>query len=813
MANKISIKQINLQHCIAATSIISNQLCKMQTSNTKQKIILLIQEPWIRDNRIQGFDESIMNVFYQEKTNVRPRTCIVTSKNVNAVLLPQYSDGDTTSILVQASHDGAIEEIIFTSIYMPYEERINVPQHTARDVFKHSADSGLPLIAGADCNAHHTLWGSSDINRRGEILAEFLASTELEIANIGTEPTFINKIRTEVLDVTLITQKFADRIKDWRVSLEETLSDHREINFSVECDIDTLKLFRNPRNTDWSIFSKVLSLKTCNSNKFKNINTINRLNSAVNYLSNALNKAFLKACPGRLSKPKRNNWWNNELQKLKLETRRLNRIAHVNRETSNSEKSWAALRLSRQKYTKELRSAKAGNWVNFCSGIEGASATSRLHKLLAKNPTKGPGILKHNGCYTTSTEEATKVLLDTHFPGNVCDNRTVPMDETVSQSNTLNAGALECEAIKHIVNMQRVEWAIHSFDRYKSPGYDNVYPIMLQKGWSIIGRLIVDIYKASLLLNYIPEMWQKVRVIFIPKPGKEDYTSPKSFRPISLTSVLLKGLERLMDRHIKEKMNISFKLHDSQHAFQQGKSTETALHDLITRVEDTFVKKEYLLATFMDIARAFDNITFDAIESHLYGCGLDANVCRWIKYMLTHRHITVETPRGEVTVKATRGTPQGGVLSPTLWILVMNSLLQNLHTKGFKATAYADDLVVTCRGKYLSTLSERTQSAMRVVETWCSNVGLTVNPEKSDVMIFTKNRKLDGFKSPVIFGKKIDMKDSVKYLGITLDAKLNWSKHIEGRVKKCLRIFWCCRAAIGKTWGLSPRNILCTLPL
>lgn len=156
-------------------------------------------------------------------------------------------------------------------------------------------------------------------------------------------------------------------------------------------------------------------------------------------------------------------------------------------------------------------------------------------------------------------------------------------------------------------------------------------------------------------------MWQHVRVIFIPKPGKEDYTSPKSFRPISLNSVLLKWLEKLIDRHIKDVMNESFPIQSSQHAYQQGKSTETALHELVSQVEDTFDKKEYLLATFMDIAGAFDNITFDAIEMHLNRCNLNANVCGWIKHMLTHRLITVEMHGCKVTVTATRGTPQGGV--------------------------------------------------------------------------------------------------------------------------------------------------------
>lgn len=105
------------------------------------------------------------------------------------------------------------------------------------------------------------------------------------------------------------------------------------------------------------------------------------------------------------------------------------------------------------------------------------------------------------------------------------------------------------------------------------------YPIMLQKGWLNIGEHIVNIYKAC-ILGHTPNSWEEVKVVSIPKPRKDDYTSPKSFRPISLTSTLVKGLERLVDRYMKEEMFASNSIHNSQHAFQQGKSTETALHEL-----------------------------------------------------------------------------------------------------------------------------------------------------------------------------------------------------------------------------------------
>lgn len=414
--------------------------------------------------------------------------------------------------------------------------------------------------------------------------------------------------------------------------------------------------------------------KLTNSKLFDRINSTKKLDEAVEYLTVSINKAFDRSCPGRINRPKANHWWNNELQQLKNETRKLYRIARESKGSSNEHSCWITLRRSRNAYTREIRRAKIGDWVNFCSSIEGASAISRLHKLLAKDSSKGPGILKKpNGDFTNSGEEAAQLLLDTHFPGNAKADTCV----NVNEQHAIEHIIMPNETIDKITTANRVEWALFSFDKYKSPGKDKIYPALIQKSWHIVNKCIVNIYKASLQLCYIPKTWQEVRVIFIPKPGKEDYTSPKSFRPISLTSVLLKGLERLIDRHIKEQMGSSFTIHESQHAIQKGKSTESALHALVSQIEETFDKKEFLVATFMDITGAFDNVSFEAINSHIEKCGLEQNVSEWIQFMLLNRNISLELYGKVVTVKATRGTPQGGVLSPTIWIIVMDSLLKN----------------------------------------------------------------------------------------------------------------------------------------
>jgi hypothetical protein len=82
--------------------------------------------------------------------------------------------------------------------------------------------------------------------------------------------------------------------------------------------------------------------------------------------------------------------------------------------------------------------------------------------------------------------------------------------------------------------------------------------------------------------GFIPMSWRQVKVTFIQKPGKLDYTEAKAYRPISLSSFLLKTMEKLVDRHIRDGVLRIYPLHRNQHAYQTGKSTETSLHNVIT---------------------------------------------------------------------------------------------------------------------------------------------------------------------------------------------------------------------------------------
>ena len=104
--------------------------------------------------------------------------------------------------------------------------------------------------------------------------------------------------------------------------------------------------------------------------------------------------------------------------------------------------------------------------------------------------------------------------------------------------------------------------------------------MMLQQGFELLAGKCLMLLRASLALGYIPMSWRHIRVVFIPEPGKP-MSQAKSLRPISLMSYILKTLEKLLDRHIKDGVLVERPLHQNQFAYRAGMSTETALFQVV----------------------------------------------------------------------------------------------------------------------------------------------------------------------------------------------------------------------------------------
>jgi hypothetical protein len=94
--------------------------------------------------------------------------------------------------------------------------------------------------------------------------------------------------------------------------------------------------------------------------------------------------------------------------------------------------------------------------------------------------------------------------------------------------------------------------------------------------------------------------------------------------------------------------------------------------------------------------------------------------------------------------------------------MAVDGMLHNAH---YQAQGYADDVVLLQKSKFISTLCDRMQGVLNCAENWFREIGLSVNADKTTMVLFTNNRKIGGFYCPRFFGSELRLTVQVKYLG------------------------------------------------
>lgn len=779
----LKVVQINLKHSRIASDNLRILLAEEDID------LGIIQEPYVRDNVVIGLHGNGYKTLYI-KDNGKPRSCLIAKNNLNIFLCPQLSTADFTVARLELTEG---KSTYIASCYMAHA--CDAPPREVGSAMANIHPQNT-IIIGCDANARHVIWGSSEVNERGESVLDFINTNNLTICNRGTNPTFVfpsseNFVGwSDVIDLTLISDNRKVEIENWTVSGKKSFSDHNWILFNISAKTTSVKCYRNPRRTDWDKFNRVLKGKLPNS--AQHVNTTTHVEEAVSKLAKSMDTAFKVSCPQSRSRKTYPPWWTDELTTLRRESRQAFNASF----TSGS---WQPYKDKLKEYKKAIATAKIRSWSEFCGSMESTKDTARLSRIMAKGHSNPTYVKRDDGTWSNSSAESLEILLKTHFPG--CEN-------TPGEVRTLSTQYSDTNGMEDIISPDRISWAINSFSPYKSPGPDGIIPKMLQSAEDIINPWLCIIFRSCLSLNYIPESWSQVRVVFIPKAGRRSHENAKDFRPISLSSFLLKTLERLIDAYIRTKMDGSPKISPSQHAYLKGRSTDTALHEVVRTIERSLEHKQYTLAAFLDIEGAFNNVSTAAIVESLEDLGVETFLKSWIVTMLQSRTIYASMGNSESSKKVNRGTPQGGVISPLLWLLVINKILLRLDNMRIKTVAYADDVVIIVSGLFPSVLSEIMNGALEALNDWATRSGLGVNPRKTEVMLFTTKTKIPKFDPPRLSGIEIPLSTHAKYLGVILDRKLSWKRNAEHRVQKATVAYYTCRKMIGSRWGLRPKMVL-----
>jgi hypothetical protein len=192
--------------------------------------------------------------------------------------------------------------------------------------------------------------------------------------------------------------------------------------------------------------------------------------------------------------------------------------------------------------------------------------------------------------------------------------------------------------------------------------------------------------------------------------------------------------------------------HQNQFAYRASMSTETALFQVVNRLEKSLSHKEVALGAFLNIEGAFNNTSFNAIPTAARQRGLKETCCKWVRSMLESRLVHTSLMGSSLTAQVVGGCPQRGVLSPLLWNLVVDRLLVATNDLGFSTFGYADDIV---QGKSAHTVRELMQGALNVVVKWAVKEGLNISPHKTAIVPFTNRRRIEDLGPLTLHGKEL----------------------------------------------------------
>ena len=284
--------------------------------------------------------------------------------------------------------------------------------------------------------------------------------------------------------------------------------------------------------------------------------------------------------------------------------------------------------------------------------------------------------------------------------------------------------------------------------------------------------IIKDILNRYLIPGVIPEEITTSRLFCLNKKANEP-GDVNNLRPIAISSTIIKMIESAILTRLLDEINTKKLINKKQIGFIKGCGTELNLLRLRQRVYD--IKKvktkftKYLL--FIDLKNAYDKVNHRRLFLKLSQLGINKEIIGTIKLLYSKAKLKIISNSENINVN--NGVLQGSLISPMLFDLYINDLINELDKNSFEVLAYADDLCVLCDGR------NQLNNVIKIIDKWSKLNGINVNKNKSGIMILKNDIKekdnIDGY--PII--------REYKYLGILINFKMNIQNHI-GMINKKL---------------------------
>lgn len=353
------------------------------------------------------------------------------------------------------------------------------------------------------------------------------------------------------------------------------------------------------------------------------------------------------------------------------------------------------------------------------------------------------------------------------------------IDEIPNFANRMNGKTLH----NIDIDVNKVKKLLLSIDASKSQGPDNIHPRILKELAEVLAEPLTKIFRLSISQGSLPEQWKTANVTPLFKKGEK--TKPNNYRPVSLTSVPCKLLERLIRDAMFEFLDENEAITSCQHGFVSKRSCVTNLVELLEQWTKKLDSGIPIDAIYLDFSKAFDSVPHQRLLKKLEGYGIGGNLLNWLQSFLLGRKQRVKV-NGSFSSweEVTSGVPQGSVMGPVLFILFINDLPEVVEQI---CSMYADDTKVYGPSKDHDTL----QSDLDKLVDWADKWQLRFNAGKCSVIHLGRANNKHEYSMRIHASNdrvKLNSANVEKDLGVLVDNDLQFSQHTETQVNKANRI-------------------------
>ena len=383
----------------------------------------------------------------------------------------------------------------------------------------------------------------------------------------------------------------------------------------------------------------------------------------------------------------------------------------------------------------------------------------------------------HNGEITSTKNDQEKANVLANFFTSVFTN------EPQGEIPTLQMRNPRYPYIEKNFEEKDVKKLLEELNPNKSMGPDGLHPKALKELSNILAKPLTMIFNKSMEDGNVPQIWKLGNITAIFKKG--DKSDPGNYRPVSLTSVICKTMEKLVRNNIVDHMKKNNLFSNMQFGFISGRSTTLQLLKVMDEWTEIIDSGGYIDSVYMDFMKAFDKVPHRRLIGKMKSYGIGQTTINWVKNFLSERKQRV-TVNGEVSAchDVTSGIPQGSVLGPILFVIYINDMPDCVE-----ATAYlfADDT------KIYKEVREKTkcgslQNDLDNLQKWSDTWLLKFHPNKCKVMSIANKRREDLNKDYHLYDEKgevrLELSEGEKDIGVLVDDQLNFSKHIQQQINK-----------------------------